>query len=62
MTLEQLDAMFETIGELKPLRAMRPRAWTRPNAANSARLHAETRQALQSSDVDAYDRLNQNCT
>jgi DNA-binding GntR family transcriptional regulator len=60
MTPEQLDAMFETIGELEA--ACARHAAVRMDEAERrelARLHTETRQALQSSDVDAYDRLNQ---
>lgn len=60
MTPDELDAMFETIGELEAACARHAAVrMDERERVELARLHAETRHALQTSDVDAYDRLNQ---
>lgn len=60
MTPEQLDAMFEAIGELEA--ACARHAATRMSETERDRLcslHAECRLAMRAGDVDLYDKLNQ---
>ncbi|MBC7500590.1 MAG: GntR family transcriptional regulator [Herminiimonas sp.] len=60
MTPEQLDRMFEAIGELEA--ACARHASVRMSAADRERLgnvHAQSRQAMRAGDFDLYDRLNQ---
>lgn len=60
MTPEQLDRMFEAIGELEA--ACARHASVRMSAADCERLgnvHAESRLAMRAGDFELYDRLNQ---
>lgn len=60
MTPAQLDAMFESIGELEA--ACARHAATRMSETERDRLcslHAECRLAMSTGDVDLYDKLNQ---
>ena len=60
MTSEQLDRMFEAIGELEA--ACARHAATRMTAGERERLcglHAQCRVAMRAGDVDLYGRLNQ---
>lgn len=60
MTPEQLDRMFEAIGELEA--ACARHASVRMSATDRERLghvHAQSRQAMRAGDFELYDRLNQ---
>ncbi len=56
---EQLDDLFEAIGELEAACARHAALrMSEPELATLRSLHAQSRQAMQASDIDRYDALN----